>query len=136
MTERFSLKWNDYHSNVANSFGTLRNEDYLCDVTLVSDDQQQVPVHKLVLSACSEYFQAIFKNGNSRSANMMICLEGVSGQDLNLNNCLDYMYTGEVQIYQYDLDKFLNIAQRFQMKGLQNDAMKDGDNLTETYDSA
>ena len=48
----------------------------------------------------------------------MLCLDGVSRQDLN--NCLDYMYNGEIQIYQDDLDRFLDIAQRFQIKGLLN----------------
>ena len=81
MTEKFSLKWNDYHSNVASSFGALRNEDYLCDVTLISDNQQQAAAHRLVLSACSEYFQDIFRN--NRSPNLMLCLEGINRNDLN-----------------------------------------------------
>ena len=48
----------------------------------------------------------------------MICLQGVTSQDLN--RCLDYMYHGEVQIHQEDLDRFLNVAMRFQIKGLQS----------------
>ena len=58
MPEKFDLKWNDFHSNVSKSFGLFRKEDYLHDVTLVSDDYKQVTAHKLVLSACSEYCQA------------------------------------------------------------------------------
>ena len=53
MSEKFSLKWNDFHSNVSKSFEMLRNEEYLQDVTLVSDDDFQVKAHKLVLSASS-----------------------------------------------------------------------------------
>ena len=49
MSEKFSLKWNDFHSNVSKSFSLLRNEDYLHDVTLVSDDHKKVSAHKLVL---------------------------------------------------------------------------------------
>ena len=62
MSEKFCLKWNDFDSNVCKSFGILRNEEYLQDVTLVSDDHKKVVAHKLVLSACSEYFRDIFKN--------------------------------------------------------------------------
>ena len=47
MTEKFCLKWNDFQSNVAKSFSKLRNEDDFFDVTLVSDDKQQVSAHKL-----------------------------------------------------------------------------------------
>ena len=42
MSEKFCLKWNDFHTNVSKTFGILRNEDAFYDVTLVSDDQKQV----------------------------------------------------------------------------------------------
>ena len=64
MSEKFCLKWNDFQSNVSNSFSLLRNEDYLHDVTIITDDNEQIAAHKLVLSACSEYFKIIFKKKN------------------------------------------------------------------------
>jgi len=116
MSEKFSLKWNDFHSNVSKSFGLFRNEDYLHDVTLVSDDHKQVSAHKLVLSACSEYFKSIFKNSSNIQARHLICLDGISSNDLN--NILDYVYNGEVNIFQENLDRFLSIAQRLKLEGL------------------
>ena len=62
MSGKFNLKWNDFQSNVSKSFSLFRNEDYLHDVTLVSDDHKKVSAHKIVLSACSQYFKDIFKN--------------------------------------------------------------------------
>ena len=59
MEEKFILKWDHFHSNASKSFSVLRNADYLHDVTLVSDDHNQIWAHKLVLSACSEYFKDI-----------------------------------------------------------------------------
>ena len=44
MSEKFCLKWNDFQTNVTNSFKQLRNSDDFYDVTLVSDDKQQVSV--------------------------------------------------------------------------------------------
>ena len=35
-----------------------------------------------------------------------------------INNILDYIYNGELQIYQDDLDRFLGVAQRFKLEGL------------------
>ena len=116
MSEKFCLKWNDFHSNVSKSFELFRNEDYLHDVTLVSDDQQQVSAHKLVLSACSVYFKNIFKHNNKPNSHPLLCLDGISSHDLN--NIMDYIYHGEVQIYQENLDRFLSIAQRFRLDGL------------------
>ena len=115
MSEKFSLKWNDFHSNVSKSFILFRNEEYLHDVTLVSDDHKKVAAHKLVLSACSEYFRDIFKSNQDRSY-LLLCLDGISSEDLI--NIMDYMYNGEVQIYQENLDRFLAIAQRLKLEGL------------------
>ena len=117
MSEKFCLKWNDFQSNVSNSFSLLRNEDYLHDVTIVSDDNEQIAAHKLVLSACSEYFKSIFKK--NKHSHPLLCLEGLSSQDVR--NVMDYIYNGELQIFQEDLDRFLNIAQRFKLEGLLTD---------------
>ena len=114
MSEKFSLKWNDFDSNVSKSFGKLRNEEYLHDVTLVGEDHAQMSAHKLVLSACSVYFKEVFKR--NKHSNTLMCLEGLSKQDLE--NVLDYMYNGEVHIYQEDLDRFLTVAQRLRLEGL------------------
>ena len=126
MSEKFCLKWNDFESNVSKSFGLLRNEEYLHDVTLVCDDNSQVSAHKLVLSACSEYFKTIFKNNNHQKP--LICLEGVNANDLR--NILDYMYLGETNIFQENLDQFLTIAQRLKVLGLlQNKSKTDPDSI-------
>ena len=114
MDEKFSLKWNDFQTNVSNSFRKLRSNDSFYDVTLVSDDQQQVSAHKVVLASSSEYFKNILTS--NKHSHPMLCLSGVNTADLK--NVLDYVYNGEIQIYQNNLDHFLEIAQRFQLEGL------------------
>ena len=125
MSEKFKLKWNDFQSNVSNSFGLLRNENYLHDVTLVSDDNLQISAHKLVLSACSDYFKNILKHSKHPHYHPLVCLSGVSSEDLN--NIVDYMYNGEVQIHQEELDRFLNVAQRLKLNGLIGDNEVEGE---------
>ena len=128
MAEKFCLKWNDFHSNVSKSFGLLRNEEYLYDVTLVGDDHKQISAHKLILSASSDYFKEIFKN--NKHSHPLICLDGITNQDLG--NVLDYIYNGEVQIYQDDLDRFLTVAQRLRLQGLLSNDSND-ERKEETY---
>ena len=115
MGEKFSLKWNDYLVNVSKQFSLLRNEDEFCDVTLVSSDKRQVSAHKVVLSSCSDYFKTILQS-NNKSKDIILCLENISHDEIN--NMLDYVYKGEVNIEQDHLDRFLTIAERFQLKGL------------------
>ena len=130
MSEKFCLKWNDFHSNVSNSFSLLRNEDYLHDVTIVSDDNE-VAAHKLVLSACSEFFKNIFKR--NKHPNPLLHLEGLSSNDIK--NVLDYIYNGEVQIFQEDLDRFLNVAQRLKLEGLLTDPDADQEKKENTEEN-
>ena len=114
MSETYCLKWSNFQSNVSKSFSLLRNEKQLSDVTLISDDHKMVTAHKIVLSTCSEYFKDILTK--TKLQNMTFCLEGVSHNDLN--RVLDYIYYGEIQVYQDYLERFLNLARRFKLDGL------------------
>ena len=64
MADKVSLKWEDFHSSVRKSFSSLRNEQDLFDVTLVSDDEKHIAAHKLVLSASSDFFKNILLKEN------------------------------------------------------------------------
>jgi len=114
MEEKFNLTWRDYKSNVSKSFSSLRHEDNLNDVTLVSDDHIQISAHKVVLSSSSGYFKDIFtKNKHSHP---MLCLVGVKSEEVN--HVLDYIYYGEVELQQSNIEAFLEVAQKFQLEGL------------------
>merc|ERR1712025_382062 len=112
--EKFSLKWNDFQTNVSSSFSKLRSEKDFFDVTLVSDDEVHISSHKLVLYASSDFFKNILRK--SDHANPLIFLSGVKSKELNF--VMDYIYNGEVQLFQSDLDSFLDIAQKLQIDGL------------------
>ena len=114
MQEKFCLKWNDFQTNVTKKFSSFKADTNFCDVTLVSDDQKQISAHKIVLSSCSEYFKNILKQ--NKHAHPLLCLAEINFEDLT--NVIDYIYHGEVQIFQDDLDRFLNVAQRLKLDGL------------------
>ena len=44
--EKFCLKWNDFETNIRNSFRGLREEQNYFDVTLACDDGHQIEAHK------------------------------------------------------------------------------------------
>ena len=114
MSERFSLKWTDFQSVVSQSFSVLRQEADFYDVTLVSDDHTQISAHKLVLSASSDFFKSILKR--NPHSHPLLYLSGVDSTSLGF--VLDYIYQGEVQIYQHELDNFLEVAEKLQIEGL------------------
>merc|ERR1712126_480967 len=130
--EKFCLKWNDFQSNVSASFGKLRTERDFFDVTLVSDDEVHIASHKVVLSASSDFFKNILRK--SSHANPLIYLSGVKAKELNF--VMDYIYDGEVQIYQEDLDYFLDIAQKLKIDGLITDTSEKHENSSQYLDNS
>ena len=114
MSERYSLRWNDFQISVSQSFGRLQKESLFNDVILVSEDDVQISAHKIVLSASSRFLKKILQNNPHK--NTLLFLGGVTSQYLSL--VLDYIYQGEVQIFQDQLDGFLSTAQKLQIEGL------------------
>ena len=108
------LKWNDYQSNWNRSLAELRNQTDLSDVTLISDDKKKFPAHKIILSACSTMFKFIFRDNTH--GNTLLYLSGISS--VNLGLILDYMYHGEVNLFQEHLDSFLESAQKLEVEGM------------------
>ena len=127
MSEKFSLKWNDYHSNWNKALCKLRNDTEFADVTLISDDKVKFSAHKILLSSCSNLFKFILK-GNIQSP-FFLYLSGVNS--LNLGFILDYIYYGEVSIFQEQLDSFLESAQNLEIEGLLSDIEGTFKNLNE-----
>ena len=114
MSEKFSLRWNDYQSNWSKSLIELRKDTDLADVTLVTDDKVRISAHKILLSSCSNTFKFILKENSH--ANPLIYLSGVSSA--NLGFILDYIYNGEVNLYQEQLDSFLESSEKLEIEGL------------------
>ena len=114
MSEKFALKWNDFQSNWSSSLSELRKETEFADVTLISEDKVKFTAHKILLSSCSNMFKFILKE--STHANPLLYLGGVSSQ--NIGFILDYIYHGEVNIYQEHLDSFLESAEKLEISGL------------------
>ena len=114
--EKFCLKWNDFETNVRESFRELREDRNHFDVTLACDDGLQIQAHKIILSAGSKLFNDIFRQ--SKHPSPFIYLKGIGRPELE--HILDFLYNGEAFVAQEELDKFLGTAQELKVKGLQN----------------
>ena len=112
-SDKFCLKWNDFDSNFSGSLRDLRCERELEDVSLVSDTED-IRAHKVVLAASSPLFRAIItRNPHSHP---LIYLKGVTST--NINYVLDFIYNGEVNVAQDELNSFLTAAEDLKIKGL------------------
>ena len=117
-SEKFCLKWNDFEANISSAFRELRDDKDFFDVTLACDEEQ-INAHKVILSACSPFFRNVLKRNPHQ--NPLLYMKGVRFQDLV--SVLNFMYHGEVNVAQEDLNNFLAVAEDLRVKGLtQNQA--------------
>ena len=105
-SEKFCLKWNDFQENISSTFQGLWNVDDFADVTLACEDDQFVETHKVVLSASSPFFMKILQR--TKHKHPMIYLRGIKSKDLT--HILEFMYHGQVNVYEGDLQHFLALA--------------------------
>merc|ERR1711979_56850 len=112
-SEKFCLRWNDFESNISVAFQELREDKEFFDVTLACEENQ-VQAHKVILSACSPFFRTILKR--NKHEHPLLYLKGVKYGDLV--SVLNFMYHGEVNIAQEDLNTFLTVAEDLKVKGL------------------
>ena len=114
MSEKLCLQWNDFQDNIKSAFGNLREDNDFADVTLACEDGQQVEAHKVILAASSPFFQKLL--GRNKHPHPLIYMRGVKSDDLLA--IMDFLYRGEANVFQDNLDSFLAIAEDLQLKGL------------------
>merc|ERR1712083_649025 len=111
--EKFCLRWNDFESNISVAFREIREEKDFFDCTL-SCGERQIQAHKIILSACSPFFRTILKQNPHQHP--LLYLKGV--EFVHLQDVLIFMYHGEVNVAQEELNSFLSVAEDLQVKGL------------------
>ncbi|XP_069999040.1 zinc finger and BTB domain-containing protein 7A isoform X13 [Penaeus vannamei] len=108
-----SLSWNNHKATFCHILSTLREKERYTDVTLACEGKFY-PVHKLVLSTCSEYFEKMFEHTPCKHP--VIVLKDVKPDELEA--LLSYMYAGVVSVAQNDLARLIKAAELLQIKGL------------------
>lgn len=90
----------------------LQNEAFV-DVTLACEGVS-LKAHKMVLSACSPYFQTLFLDNPCKHPIVILN----SMRYIDLKAIIDFMYKGEVNVSQDQLSALLKTAEMLKVKGL------------------
>ena len=125
MSEKLCLQWNDFQENIKGAFGNFREDEKFNDVTLVCEDGQQVEAHKVILAASSPFFRKLLRR--NKHSNPMVYMRGVKFDDLLA--IMDFLYRGEANVVQENLDSFLTIAEELQLRGLMGKTDERTENL-------
>ena len=90
----------------------ILEEDHFKDVTLVSDDLHVVKAHKALLSKSSDVFRQILMLQDDK--NPIIFIRGSSQKQLK--SILNFIYLGETEVTEEDINVFLQLAKDFNLK--------------------
>ncbi|KAF5301445.1 hypothetical protein FQA39_LY02174 [Lamprigera yunnana] len=113
LPQQYNLKWTNHTNNILEMFAEQLLNGLLVDVTLFCDGQF-IKAHKMVLSACSPYFQELFRIHTVDHP--VIFMNGV--RFTAVKQMVEFMYQGEIKVCDEDLDQLLSIAESLQIKGL------------------
>lgn len=102
--QQYCLRWNNHQPNFISVFSNLLNNETLVDVTLAAEGRQ-IQAHKVVLSACSTYFQSLFTVNPCQHP--IVILKDIKFSDLKI--MVDFMYYGEVNISQDQLPSIIKV---------------------------
>ena len=127
-SEKFCLKWNDFTQNTVSFYHELRYIPDFSDVTLVCEEDHQIEAHRIILTACSPLFSNILKK--NLTSHPLIYMRGIFPKDLVA--IVDFIYHGEANVFQDDLDGFLALAEELQLKGLTGSQSEHLDEKEET----
>ncbi|XP_058127071.1 broad-complex core protein isoforms 1/2/3/4/5-like [Anopheles ziemanni] len=109
----YSLRWKKYHDNLVANVCTFYEHRIFTDVTIACDGRH-FKAHKLVLAACSPYFEKLFKEHPTEHP--IIYLNDVNGD--YMENIMEFMYKGTTNLEAMKVKPFLNLAENLKLKGL------------------
>ncbi|XP_066246973.1 protein abrupt-like isoform X1 [Euwallacea similis] len=113
-SQQYCLRWNNHRTNLLSVFDELLQSESFTDVTLACEGGSPIKAHRMVLAACSPYFQNIFTDLPCKHP--VVVLKDVKYSEIKA--ILEYMYRGEVNVAQDRLAALLKVAEALKVKGL------------------
>ena len=120
MSEKVSLGWNDFQTNINSTIQANLHSNDFSDVTLVSADGQH-PAHRLILSAGSPLLAKVLTSLPAQHP--VLYFWDLQGSLLSA--LVEFLYKGQVEVATFDLAAFLNLAERMKVRGLARSVLKE-----------
>ena len=128
-SEKLCLQWNDFKENIIFSFKALRDDKEFTDVSLACEDGKQIEMHKTVLASSSPFFMELLKR--HKHSHPLIYMRGIKSNILA--SIMDFLYHGEGNVVQDDLDSFFTLAEEFKLRGLTGNSQSDEEQQKEVH---
>ena len=110
---KLRLEREDFTLHAKKSFKSFYEDSNFSDVTLVCEGNQQIQAHKVILSSGSQFFRDILQG--SPHPHPLVYLRV---KPAHLASMVKFLYQGQCQVEQEDIDTFLDLARELKIEGL------------------
>jgi hypothetical protein len=116
MDESYDIKWKNHTTEAFEVVNRLHRLEALADVVLFCGDEQ-FRAHKVILAACSAYFERVFLNIPADLSNKSAVILRDTNAEI-FKRALSFMYEGQVQVPTDQLTEFMLVADSLEIRGL------------------
>ena len=82
-----------------------RKQGHLCDLTLITKDDQELMAHKNILSAASPFFHKLLQSDMKENREGIVRFEEISGSAME--DVLEFIYTGTVEVTEENAEELV-----------------------------
>ena len=82
-----------------------RKQGHLCDITLITKDDQELKAHRNILSAASPFFCKLLQSDMKENRDGIVRLEEISGSVME--DVLEFIYTGTVEVTEENAEELV-----------------------------
>ena len=112
--ENFNFTWREFNENSCNTIRKLFEDKQFSDVTILSEDGEEMKLHRAILASSSAFFRNVLSKINQ--SDPLIFLKGIQSKELL--SIVRFMYLGQAEVAQEDLKSFMEAAKCLQVPGL------------------
>jgi len=113
---KLNITWSEFAESSARSYRKLWRDEAFTDVILATSDDHQISSHKVILSSCSPFFRNILLRNPHQKP--LLYLKDVRHRELEL--ILQFIYKGECQVEQENIEEFLAVGKTLKINGLKD----------------
>jgi len=121
----YKISWQQFRENITENFRDLRGANQLHDVSLYIDSHHTIGAHKVILCTVSPYFRRLLTTLPPTAAAHPVLLMPKDVTKVEVGQILDFVYYGEVSLPQSQVQRFLDIAEHFEIRGLKEESKTD-----------
>ena len=112
--ESFNFTWREFNENSCSTIRNLFEDKQFSDVTILSEDGEEMKLHRAILASSSAFFRNAFSKINQ--SDPLIFLKGIQSKELHA--IVRFMYLGQAEVPNEELKSFMEAAKCLQVSGL------------------